>query len=116
MNIKVVQDEPGEEDQLALEILIPDTLNKWQAKATEDRGWAQYLLVLTALTEGIRRAPFSEEDIETVNVSKLLYYELECFADLFVLLYPDPYRSLQPFLRDALKRRAALVQRLCDAK
>lgn len=77
------------EHHLALEIAAPVILQEWQHRATDNRAWGDYMLLINACAEAIRRAPFTLEECAEIDIAAHLNTELALLSDVLHFIFPD---------------------------
>jgi hypothetical protein len=84
--------QPQEDEPLALEQIKPSAVAEWRRRtgmSGKGRAWTDYSLLLNHSAEALRRAPYTREECETVDIVELVNTEFAYLSDVLALLFPD---------------------------
>lgn len=89
-------DDPGspplEGEVLAILEVIPDEFRMWTERALHERHgreWAQYALLMSTFAEAFKRAPFTVEACNALDIVAHLNNELAALAGTIAVIYPE---------------------------
>jgi hypothetical protein len=101
--------EPSEQpaeprEPLALEAVQPEIFREWQRRTVGNKEWTNYFLLMNAYAESWKRAPLLPEACEHANIQHILDYELECLADVIVVIFPNGIEGFRQYINHAIRR------------
>ena len=86
--------------RLAIEETCPELFEEWKRRAATSLAWSDYMLLMNTFAEALRRAPWTVDECEKIDVVAALNTELVYLSDVLKSLYPDGVLRVRSYAPD----------------